>query len=262
MRHLTDEQFEEILAGRGAEPEHLKACLPCRTELTQRRAVRDRLVKAFESVRAGDALAARVRKALDARMTESARPATSVSPALYHRRLFPWLAAAAAILIGLVPAGLFLSTAAQARAAQVELTQIHQANLGNQEGLFASQDPNAVTAYFRDRMGYSPALVEGSPSVKLRGCCVRQSGGRPVASYLIETPDGQVSIIVFEKTPQALGMKRLRGWTYSEMTVWAATCCCCNMAAVRMDGLTYYALGTVPHEALAEVLNRLPMASR
>jgi hypothetical protein len=259
MRHLADGQFEEILAGRGAEPEHLKACLQCRTELTQRRAVRDRLVKAFESVKAGDALAARIRRALDARMTESGRPATPTSLAFYHRRLFPWLAAAAAILIVLVPAGLFLSTASQARAAQMELVQMHQANLAEQDSLFASQDPNAVTAYFRDKMGFSPALVQGGASFEYRGCCVRQSGGGPIASYLITTPAGQVSVIVLEKTPKALGMKRLEGLSREAVTVWGATCDCCNMAAIRMKGLTYYALGTVSHETLAQVLNRLPM---
>jgi len=46
------------------------------------------------------------------------------------------------------------------------------------------------------------------------------------------------------------------------MTVWGATCECCNMAAVRGGDLTYYVLGEVSYETLAEVLNLVGPAKK
>jgi hypothetical protein len=212
-------------------------------------------------VKAGDDLAARIRGALDARSAESRRPAAPARLTPYYKRVFPSLAAAAAILAVLVPAWLYLNTTSRARAAQMELLQIHQANLGEQDSLFASQDPNAVAAYFEQRMGYAPALIRTDPSMEYCGCSVRQSGSERVGTYLIGTAAGKVSVVVLERTPKALGMSPLPRLSRPGMMVWTATCDCCNMAAVRAGDRTYYALGQVPYETLVDVLSRLSIAS-
>ena len=50
MTHLSDEQFEDILAGGAPEPSHLVQCDRCGDKLAELRAMRSRLRSAFASV--------------------------------------------------------------------------------------------------------------------------------------------------------------------------------------------------------------------
>ncbi len=65
MRHLTDQQLEEILRGTVPEPTHLGECELCRVRLSEFRALQERLRGAFSSVHADQKLLERVRSRLN-----------------------------------------------------------------------------------------------------------------------------------------------------------------------------------------------------
>ena len=259
MDHLTEEQFEELLAGSIAPPDHLSECIECKARLAEKRALADRLRTAFGSISASDDLVQRVRVAVNPAGTQAPKQESPIRMRFVrlHRQLFSRLAAAAAILIILVPAGFYLSTSSQAHAAQVELVNIHQHNLGEHHGFVQSSDPNTLSEFFMENLGHVPASVCTSQGLSLRGCCVHAYRDQRVGSYVIITSDGNVSVIMLNETPKALRMKKQSSLSSPEVEIWGATCDCCNMAARRMGDQTYYALGEVPQETLAKVLGQL-----
>ena len=60
MSHLTDEQIEGALQGWVQEPSHLAQCPFCEARLRVSGAIRDRLRRAFASIRAGKELTNRI----------------------------------------------------------------------------------------------------------------------------------------------------------------------------------------------------------
>jgi len=234
MDHLTEEQFEDLLAGSMAPPDHLSQCLECKTRLDEKKALANRLRSAFGSLSASDDLVQRIRGAVNLEETQALKHESSVRMRFIrlHRQLFSRLAAAAAVLILLVPAGFYLSTSSQAHAAQVELVNIHQHNMDEHHGFVQCSDHNTVSEYFSENLGHVPATVCTSQGLSLRGCCVHEYRGQNVGSYVVNTPDGNVSIIMLNETPQALRMKRQSRLSSSEVEIWTATC----VAAIWLPG--------------------------
>ena len=132
MNHITDEQFEDILQGEEIDLTHLRQCQDCRDRLAEKKAIAERLRSAFSSVQASPDLADRISHKLSTTTTAATtgKPVQRVSLSRHRRQLWPAFAAAAAILIVLVPLSMYFGTSSTAKAAQAELVGIHQENLG------------------------------------------------------------------------------------------------------------------------------------
>jgi len=258
MSHLTEAQFEAILQGETQAPEHVAACPECQALLAEKRALAQRLRETFTSVRASSDLAERVRAQVSVPCDGPAgisRSRTIVLAA--HRHLWSALAAAAAILLLAIPAGLYFNTTSQARAAQTELVAIHQQNVESMGQLFVHEDPNELAAFLRSKTGYAPAMVCPKSGLTMCGCCSRQFRGETVGSYVVKGPGGPVSVVVMPDSPKSLGMKQERGEGLSQQAVWRSRCGDCNMASVRIGDRSYDAVGRVTQENLDSVLTDL-----
>lgn len=248
MNHLTDEQLEDLLHGQMPEPGHLRDCEVCQSRLAERRALAGRLQSAFASLQAPADLRSRIVAATHSPPAPARRPLRL----RVHRRLWSMVAAAAVIAFGTVSVSLFRHTASQVQASQVELSGIHHLILDHPETLFHDEDPNRMADRLEDLTGQRPTLIQPCERWIICGSRTCTFKGRSVPTYMVESASGRVSVVILPETPEELGMNR-----DPEGGTWTATCKCCRMAAVRLGTDTYYALGDVPHEVLAEVLERV-----
>lgn len=256
MKHLNDEQLDDILQDRAPEPDHLARCQSCRDRLAERRAVRARLRSAFASVRASEELAERIRRYVGQAAT-GGPPGVAPGPGRtirLQRWLVPVTAAAAVFLMGAV--ALYLFTRPEpAMGAQAELAQIHRDGQSPHTELYSDADPKALAAHLKDRLGFSPAVPKLGAGMSLRGCCVAHFRDQPVGSYVVDTPRGAISVIVVTQAPESLGMKRtVRRGAHSYM---AGSFARCNMVTSVLGGYTYCAVGEVPTDMLADLLEQL-----
>jgi anti-sigma factor RsiW len=260
MSHLTEELFEDILRDPAHLPEHVEHCPLCRARLDEKRALAQRVRRAFSALQAPAGLADRIRAGVAA-LGEPAAAAPQrarLIPLYIRRHLWSGLAAVAALLILAVPIGFYVGTGSQAQAAQVALEEIHHANLDSLGQLVNSDDPNALCRYLESQVGEGPALVCPISGTSMCGCCVRKFQGRPVASYVVKRNDIPISVIAVPQPPDALGLTRARQQTTAARNIWQARHECCNIAAVRLGAYSYCAVGQAPQEELAAVLNALP----
>ncbi|MCH8193755.1 MAG: hypothetical protein IIA65_07040 [Planctomycetes bacterium] len=262
MSHLTNEQIDDLLISGAREPDHLKDCDSCRAKVAQRRALGERLRKAFNSIEADDDLRNQIHAAV-ANNPQYGSHATAAAPFRNRarRRLYPFLGAAAAVILVAVPVAHFLGRPSQANAAQLELLQIHHHNLSEHGDMMTDLDPKSVEAYFEEYLDHAPDVVATGSGLNYCGCRVQTYRGQPVGSYVVDTSHAKVTVLTLQEMPEALGMKRMEDLSSGDLTVWGATCDCCNMAAVRVSGQTYYALGEASHEELNLVLLALAASS-
>ena len=258
MTHMTDEQLQDVMLGVAEESDHLAACESCGRRLREMRAMRARLRLAFASVGAGTEMRDRVRGKL--REISTARAAASPGRRRVIRpwRMVPALAAAAVLLIGL---GVYLYLG-RPSTAMAELATIHGHNLaphGHRAGKFyTSADPVKLAAYLKERLGFAPAFPRLDKGMAIRGCCVAHFRGTIVGSYVVDTPRGVLSVIVVTDTPQSMGLKH--AFDRQSRSFWTGSYAKCNLAAVRLGGFTYCAVGEaeeVEQELLTEMLTRL-----
>jgi hypothetical protein len=76
-----------------------------------------------------------------------------------------------------------------------------------------------------------------------------------VGSYVVQTPQGVISVIVVNESSESLGMSdtvRLGDHTYN-----AGSFAMCKMVTLELDGYTYCAVGEVSHDLLAGLLEQL-----
>ena len=262
MSHLTNEQIDDLLISDAREPDHLKDCESCRTKVTHRRALGQRVRKVFESIEAGDDLRNRIHAAV-ANKPQNGSRATAAVPFRNRtaRRFYPFLGAAAAVILVAVPLAHFLGRTTVANASQLELLEIHHHNLSEHSDMMTDLDPESVEAYFEEHLDHAPDVVVTGAGLNLCGCRVQSFRGQPVGSYLVETSRAKVTVIALREMPEALGMKELADLSTPDVPIWGATCECCNMAAARVSGRTYYALGEASHEELSLVLLTLAASS-
>ncbi len=259
MNHITDEQFEDILQGEEIDVTHLRQCQDCRDRLAEKKAIAARLRSAFGSIQAGPDLADRIRSQLHATATPGItdQPVQRVLPSRHRWQLWPGLAAAAAILIVLVPLSLYFGVPSAAKAAQAELVGIHQENLGPDREFFSDAEPEKLAEYFKSELGFSPAFPCTGHGMAIRGCCVAHFRERIVGSYVVDTPQGVISIIVVTDTPKSIGMSRMSEKTRSGQTCWKASFARCSMVTVRLGDYSYCAVGEISHKYLLELISRL-----
>ncbi len=257
MSHLTDEQFENILHAGESVPEHVAGCAICQARLEEKRAIAQRVRRAFSSIEIPPALAGRIRAAIAA--TSQEPPATGrrgihITPLQIRQHLWYGIAAAA-ILVFALPIGFYVGTGSQANAAQVALAGIHHANLDSLGQLVNDDDPKILREYLENQVGHSPAMLCTGSGLNLCGCHVREFQGRPVASYVVKRANAPISVIAVPQSPEALGMTPAKNRITASRDLWQARHGCCCMAAVRINEYSYCAVGQVTQEELASVLN-------
>ena len=257
MNHLTDEQFEDIMQGSDADLAHLDQCQDCRERLAEKQAIAARLRSAFVSVEADAGLADRIRGQVSRNNVESIRHTWA---SRLHHKVWPGLAAAAAIFIVMVPLSFYVMTPSAAKAAQAELVMIHQQNLGSHREFYSDADPEKLAEYFKEKLGFSPAFPCTGQGLEIRGCCVAHFKGRIVGSYVVDTPRGIISVIVVGDTPKEMGMTRMPEKKGNEQNLWKSSYAQRNMVAVRLSDYSYCAIGEISkisYEYLGNLLGRL-----
>ena len=256
---MTNEQFEGVLQGKEIDLTHLRQCQNCRDRLAEKKAIAQRLRSAFGSMQASPDLADRIRRQLGATATPATtdQPVQRVSPSRHRWQRWPAFAAAAAILIALVPLSMYFGTPSAARAARAELVGIHQENLGPDREFFSDAEPEKLAEYFKSELGFSPAFPCTGHGMAIRGCCVAHFRERIAGSYVVDTPQGVISIIVVTDTPRSIGMSRMRERTRAGQTCWKASFARCSMVTVRLGDYSYCAVGEISHKYLLELISRL-----
>jgi len=254
MDHLTDEQFEDIMQGEDIDLTHLRQCRDCQNRLAEKQAVAARLRSAFSSVQPGQNLAKKIHRRINA----TAEVTMTFQRTWLNRRsrqLWPVLAAAAAILIVLVPLSLYFGAPSAASAAQAELVKIHEHNLSPDHEFYSEAEPEKLAEYFKDKLGFNLRLPEPGHGMALRGCCVRHFRGQVVGSYVVDTPEGVMSVVVVTDKPESLGIKGK--FKKGRHTYWKSSIAKCDMVSVRIGDYSYCAVGEISHEYLTELLSRL-----
>jgi hypothetical protein len=254
MSHLTEEQFESILQGQTPPMNHLQECELCTNKLAEKRAIATRLRSAFKDVQASDELSAQIKKRLSVQISRSVS-----HPKVNRMRIFPhshwryWAAAAAAIIM--IPALIMLSVPSKAMAAKAEFVKIHNHNLDPDHTFFSESDPEKLAGYLKRNLGFDPLLPKTHQGLELRGCCVKHFRGEVIGSYVVDTPEGIMSIIVVTDSMESLGMDDLfqrEGYSFGK-TEFAK----CDMVSTHIGNYTYCAVGEVSHEYLTDLLVQL-----
>ncbi len=255
MNHLTDEQLEDVMRNPGLEVSHLEQCSKCSRRLAEKKLVAGRLRSAFASVKPEEELAEKVRRGFGAGAESSSGVGSGhVLELFLHWRRLP-AAAAAVVLLVLLGVMFYLPKAPIASAAQAELVKIHQHNLSSHNEFYSESDPAKLAEYFRGKLGFSPSMPRPGQGLALRGCCVRHFRGRVVGSYVVETPEGVMSIVVVTDRPESLGMGQ--PFEHEGQTFWKSSFAMCEMVTVRLGEYSYCAVGEVSHEYLTELLAQL-----
>jgi len=252
MNHLTDEQFEDIIQGDSIDASHLQQCPECSNRLAEKRALAERLNLAFTSIKPDSDLADRIRDQLDPTVPSARRESVGII-----KTLWPILATAAAILIVAVPLSLYFAAPSTAGAAQEQLVNIHKHNIQQANEFYTEADPEKLAQYFKEKLGFSPALPCVGQGMEMLGCCVAHFKGRVVGSYVVDTPKGPVSVIVVTDTPKTIGMTRMARKAGDKQKFWKGSFAKCKMVTVRLGDYSYCAVGEISHDQLREFLSRL-----
>ncbi len=262
MNHLTNEQLEDIMQGQDTDLTHLDQCSDCQKSLAEKRAIAAKLRSAFMSVKAGKGLADRIRDQINqnSETTKNIKSIQQTWANRLHYKLWPALAAAAAIFIALVPLSFYVMTPSAANAAQAELVMIHQQNLGSHREFYSDANPEKLAEYFKDKLGFTPAFPCTGQGMEIRGCCLVHFKGRIVGSYVVDTPRGIISVIVVGDTPKEMGMTCMPEKKGYDQNIWKGSYAQQNMVAVRLGDRSYCAIGEISkisHEYLSDLLSRL-----
>lgn len=256
MNHLTEEQFEDIMQARLPEPEHLADCSRCKEVLAGKRAIASRMRRAFASVTPDKQLADNILMQL---ASKKAVPERSWLAKKWPRNIrfqrIVWPAAAAAVLVITVILGVYVINPPSAMAARAELVKIHRQNLSDNHEFYSEANVEKLAGYFRDKLNFSPSMPVPGEGMAIRGCCVRHFRGRIVGSYVVDTPQGVISVIVVTDKPESLGMGEK--FEYQGRPFWKSSFAKCGMVTVRLGNYSYCAVGEVSHEYLTQLLSRL-----
>jgi len=250
---LTDEQIESILAR--TEPELADLDRNDHQRLAEARAVRDRLKSAFASTIAGASLAERISASLKTPPARSPRDAGRRRRAIWlTRHLVPVAAAAAAVFVVAV----VLEFGAEPAPGPAELVRIHNDNLTAAGQFVAEADADRIAEHFREHLGFAPRICPHDEHTALKGGCVARFRGRKAATYLLAADDREISVVVTDEPPDAMGLTCKCGCGMAECRCFhTGQCSGCNIVSVRIAGHSYTAVGAAPPEQLKDILARL-----
>lgn len=249
MKHLTDIELEEMF--RLAEPdnEHLMQCEHCKVRLDEMRALKSHLQSAFANVKASEELASKIQTQIKSRMSKA--------HILLHSSLrrLAWTASAAAVIGLVITIGMLTIKPSAAEAARAELFDIHARNVAGNHEFYSTSDPAKLAEYFTDKLGFTPNLPEPGKGMALRGCCVRHFKDQVVGSYVVDTPEGVMSIVVATDSAESMGM--VGNKLDNGRTFYIGDFAQSNMVAIRMGQYSYCAVGEISHDYLIDLLSKL-----
>ena len=246
MNHLSEEQLEDILAGRTDEPAEMDPA--SRRKLEAMRAVRHRLQAAMASAEPSASLAEGIAAKLDDADSQ-AQPRVIRFPA------WAWkvVAAAAVVTLIAVPIWFQFGRAEPALAAQEEFYQIHHTNLAHGGDFVEMTDPNAVSAHLAPHL-QAPLRVPVTEDVDLQGACAARFRGRAAASYLVRTPHGLISVVVVREDPETFHFDRRHTDLMTDRAVYQGQQDEYRLLATRVGNLTYCVIGQVNQEGLLHIM--------
>ena len=253
MTHLTHEQIESILQGESLKTDHLNSCELCQSRLKERRALATRLKTAFAGVVPSETLAEKIRSQITSNAPTEIKPdAPHIENVTHHwkRWAAPLSTIAAMLLLALLVKATLMPSPAYA-----DLVGIHQHNLVQGNDYVPQTDPNILAAHFQAALGFNPRIPELNHGLQLRGCCIKHFKGRVVGSYVVNTPQGVISIVAVQDQPAAMDMKirsEVEGHTYFHSQFAK-----CDMVAVRIEDYTYCAVGEISPVYLQSLLEEL-----
>ena len=85
---------------------------------------------------------------------------------------------------------------------------------------------------------------------------MRHFKGDIVGSYVVETPDGIISVVVVSDLPQDLGMND-GAETSGAHVYWKGHFAKCKIVSTRISNYTYCAVGDMPYNHLRTLLEKL-----
>jgi anti-sigma factor RsiW len=230
LRVLLHAYLDGELGGdrKGACEEHLLVCPDCRNELAALRALRDALRD--ESLRQRPPPGLRGR--LEAVLTAAGGPARPL-----RRRTVAWVAAAAALLLG-IGVGLWAvmlgrrPSAVEERLAQ-EVTSAHARSLLAEHLLDKpSDDQHQVKPWFQRRLDFSPPVKNfADQGFRLEGGRLDYLDERPVAAVVYRCREHVINVFVWPAASAGDGELRtatrrgyqLAAWTKGGLHCWAVS---------------------------------------
>ncbi|MCP4378868.1 MAG: hypothetical protein GY794_22170 [bacterium] len=244
---LTPQQIEEILSGQMPQGDDLDA--EDLAAIEEARAIRSRLASAFDSTHASDSLADKVRAGLQNAPVRKRR-------FIYFPTGIFSVATAAAMLI-LVPVLYFsLMGPASAMAGKLELANIHKVNLAGPEDFYATGDCEEIKAYFKEKLGFTPKLLNECPKLRIVGCHLARLNGKMVATYVVQLDDQKASVIISEESPKKLGLDCNCGNPHCKC-IHGGQCEGLSIVSVRFGDRSYSVVGNLPEKSLRSVLERI-----
>jgi hypothetical protein len=222
MTNQNDEQFEKAMA--------------------------ERLRSAFDSLKASDELADKIRSQSAGKGTGQRR---------FSKKLWQITAVAAAVLFIVLPLSFHLASIPTAIATKAQMVELHLSNHSDSAEFFTDADPVRLAEFFKEKLGFNPAMPAVGNGIALRGCCVAHFKGPIVGSYGVETPEGFVSIVVVDEVPRAIGMTKMKADPDDSQVFWKSSYSNCRMAATVIGEYTYCAVGLIEEDALKQMLEKL-----
>ncbi len=259
---MTDVQLEEFVEGE-ADISNVDSD-EIRLAIEGHRALRRRLREAFETHRPGLGLFVRVQSAVSE--AGVCPPGGDHEIVLRFPRWGIVASAAAMVLVVLSAAYMFAPapqaapvSAGQGKIAQAVLAHIHKET--SSHPIHPSSDWSDVRGYLAEHTGIRPRRVSGS-SLQLIGGSQTEFFGESAASYVFQTPEGPVTVVVMRAPPEKLNFDRCH--RIDDSRLWACGFRDSRMVALRVGDLTYCAIGKFDHDRLSELLRPLmtPTSSR
>jgi hypothetical protein len=250
MRTLTDIEIEDILAGREPLPDDVDEASRRRVE--QARTLQARLRDAGQAMAAPTALAGSIRAVIgDAPANNSAEsPSRTLRFPAAFRKLAPAVAAAAVLVVAI---GFWVVGGGTSQAyAQPELAAIHETNIAHGNDFVPCLDGTKIARRMQQQTGHDIHLPSLPASCRFAGSTLAKFRDTTVASAVLETGTGPVSIITIRDSAESLGFSHTQ--PVGARTFYTCHHDNCRMAAVNIDGLTFIATGEVDHERLINLL--------
>jgi len=256
MTRGNEDNFQANIGGQRLGPSGMPGHEGTPLRLEAEQAIRDRVRQAFAEVRPDAAFEARLRRRLaEATSRPNVAFAGRTRPHSWRRRLAPALAVAALVALAAIPLSVFLLQE-PAVAAEKEFVAIHERHAaGCCDDVLVATDPATLAAHLKSPLAFDPKAPAVRQCDRRCGCHVDQLRGQPVGAYLLETPQGRVSLIVAQADPESL---HLGGRTeHQGRTVFICGHGECNIVGTRVDGVSYYAVGKMSRSKLVELLSQV-----
>ncbi len=252
MKTLSDIEIEDILAGHMPMPEDIDEA--SRRRMEHARSLQARLHDAGQAIIAPPALAGSIRAALDEAPDEA--PSHSLHMPAVLRRFAPALAAAAMVTLAI---GLWFIVGGTSQAyAQPELAAIHETNVAHGNDFVPCLDGTKIARRMQKQTGRDIHMPTLPASCRFAGSTLARFRDTTVASAVLETETGPVSIITIRDPAESLGFTHTR--PMGARTFYTCHHDNCRMAAVNIDGLTFIATGEADHERLIHLLQTFAKA--